>query len=136
MLNFFRSLVLIGLLLVTNIANLDIVLSNYGSTQGQLVVSLFESPATFLVEPLQTAIITPIPTETAAVRFDQLPTGDIAIAAFHDVNANGELDTGLFGIPTEVFVFGNNARGTFGPPSFQSAAIALEGGDNTHRVSF
>ena len=136
MIIFVRSLMLLGLVLATNMANLEITLSNYASTEGQLIVSLFDSSSTFLQEPLQTAVVMPIPVETAQVKFDDLPPGDMAIAAFHDVNGNGELDTGLFGIPVESFVFGNNARGTFGPPSFQAAAVSLSRGDNDHSVSF
>jgi uncharacterized protein (DUF2141 family) len=49
-----------------------------------------------------------------------------AIAAFHDVNKNGELDRNPLGIPSERYGFSNNARGLTGPPSFEEAAITLE----------
>lgn len=57
-----------------------------------------------------------------------LPDGSYAISAFLDTNANGELDRNLVGMPTEPYGFSNNARGAFGPPSFQSAMFALEAG--------
>ena len=56
-------------------------------------------------------------------RIDDLPFGRYAISAYHDENGNGELDTGLFGIPSEDYGFSNNARGGFGPPDFADAAF-------------
>lgn len=51
----------------------------------------------------------------------------IAMALYHDENKNGELDKNLFGVPTEVYGFSNNARGTFSAPSFEEAALVVEG---------
>ncbi|HRD53082.1 MAG TPA: DUF2141 domain-containing protein, partial [Flavobacteriales bacterium] len=50
--------------------------------------------------------------------FLSLPAGPHAVKVFHDVNANGKLDTNKIGIPNEPYGFGNDARGRFGPPSF------------------
>lgn len=58
---------------------------------------------------------------TVIVEVPDLPHGTYAISAYHDKNSNGLLDKGLFGVPTEVYGFSNNARGTFGPPSFDDA---------------
>ena len=41
------------------------------------------------------------------------------------LNGNGQLDSNLMGLPTEPYGFANNARGSFGPPSFQAASVAL-----------
>ncbi len=47
----------------------------------------------------------------------------IAIAAYHDENADGELNRNAIGIPLERYGFSNNARGTLGPPSFNECLI-------------
>jgi uncharacterized protein (DUF2141 family) len=57
--------------------------------------------------------------------FLTLPPGPHAIKVFHDVNANGRLDTNKLGIPNEPYGFGNDARGTFGPPSFEESAVTI-----------
>jgi uncharacterized protein (DUF2141 family) len=62
--------------------------------------------------------------QAAALRFDDLPSGDYAVALFHDENGNGRIDT-RFGIPAEGVGFSNNPRLMFGPPSFARAAVAL-----------
>lgn len=47
-----------------------------------------------------------------------LPFGLYGISVFHDINSDGVLNTGMFGIPKEPVGFSNNARGSFGPPKF------------------
>lgn len=55
----------------------------------------------------------------------------IAISAFHDENMDNELNTlGALGIPTESYGFSNNPPFSFGPPSYEQAAIAV-GQDQT-----
>jgi uncharacterized protein (DUF2141 family) len=58
--------------------------------------------------------------------FADLPPGQHAIKAYHDVNANGKLDANWMGIPNEPYGFGNDARGSFGPPSFEQSAITMD----------
>lgn len=58
-----------------------------------------------------------------------LPPGDYAIAAFHDADRDGGLDTNLLGMPTEGFGFSNDARGIFGPPGFDAAAFTIGAGE-------
>jgi uncharacterized protein (DUF2141 family) len=53
----------------------------------------------------------------------------------HDENDNGKLDSGTFGIPREGFGFGNDAMGTFGPPSFKKASITVEQGKISISIS-
>ena len=57
--------------------------------------------------------------------FENLPAGDFGISTFHDVNHNEKLDTNFLGIPTERYGFSNNARGSFGPPSFNKAKVKV-----------
>ena len=61
----------------------------------------------------------------AQIEFDDLPFGEYAIKAFHDEDANDDLNTNILGIPTEDYGFSNNARGLFGPPSWEDAKFKL-----------
>jgi uncharacterized protein (DUF2141 family) len=60
---------------------------------------------------------------TIAVR--GVPAGSWAVLAYQDENENDELDRNLIGIPRENYGFSRDARGKFGPPSFEDAAIAV-----------
>jgi uncharacterized protein (DUF2141 family) len=49
-----------------------------------------------------------------------------ALAIYHDANSNNELDKNFLGLPMEIYTFSNNARGVFGPPTFEEASFELE----------
>lgn len=55
-----------------------------------------------------------------------LPMGTYAVAAFLDLNDNGKLDRGLWGIPSEPYGFSNNVRGNFGPAKFSRASFTMQ----------
>ena len=63
----------------------------------------------------------PINNNNAVIVFEDLPEGEYAIKAFHDEDANDDLNTNILGIPVEDYGFSNNARGMFGPPSWEDA---------------
>jgi uncharacterized protein (DUF2141 family) len=52
---------------------------------------------------------------------NNVPAGEYAAQAFHDENGNGEIDRGLFGIPSEGVGFSRNARIVFSPPKWRDA---------------
>jgi uncharacterized protein (DUF2141 family) len=60
------------------------------------------------------------------VTLRDVPAGTWAVLAYQDENANGQLDRNLIGIPSENYGFSRDARGRFGPPSFDDAAIAIK----------
>ena len=54
-----------------------------------------------------------------------LPAGTYAIAAYHDLNDNGELDTGLFGIPNEPYGFSNDPKAKWRAPKYKEINFDL-----------
>jgi len=73
--------------------------------------------------------------DVVVVEFDGLADGQYAINLFHDQDSNGEMNTNLFGIPSEPYAFSNNAKGNFGPAKWQDAAFEIAAGDNTHTIT-
>ena len=63
-----------------------------------------------------------IPTQDIQIT---IPSGSYSIAIYHDINNNGQLDTGLFGIPSEPTGTSNNERGFMGPPSFEKNNVTF-----------
>ncbi|PWH84009.1 hypothetical protein DIS18_05535 [Algibacter marinivivus] len=61
-----------------------------------------------------------------SVMFYSIPKGDYAVMAYHDVNNNEKLDTNFLGIPSEPFVFSNNAKGFMGAPKFEKAKFIVD----------
>ena len=66
----------------------------------------------------------PARTPTEEVAFDDVPPGRYAVAAYQDVNGNGELDKVPPGIPTEPYAFSNDV-GRLAPPSFERALVEV-----------
>lgn len=56
-----------------------------------------------------------------------VPAGTWAVLSYQDENDNGKLDRNVVGIPKENYGFSRDARGSFGPPSFEEAAFAVSG---------
>ena len=53
--------------------------------------------------------------------------GKYAVSAFHDKNSDEKLNTNMFGLPTEVYGFSNDARGMFGPPDLAEQLFSVAG---------
>ena len=96
---------------------------------GWIAVAIYGSPETFADrrEPVA-AVRLPVQERGAIWRVPVLRPGRYAVAAFHDRDADGELDRSAVGAPSERYGFSNDARGRFGPPSFDEAAVTLHGG--------
>ncbi|WP_426027001.1 DUF2141 domain-containing protein [Brevundimonas sp. TWP2-3-4b2] len=87
-----------------------------GAATGSVMVALFGSEAAYNGgAPVAQAAVSA--SGAVVARFENLPAGDYAMRAFHDVNGNGQMDTNPFGMPTEPYAFSNNARGNMGPAS-------------------
>jgi len=107
-------------------STLTVVVKNLQNSEGQVSVTVFEGEGNFLKKGLEKA--TQVNTDgTATLIFENLSAGVYAASAIHDMNSNGDLDTGVFGIPTEPYGFSNDARGTFGPASFEDSKFTLSG---------
>jgi uncharacterized protein (DUF2141 family) len=65
-----------------------------------------------------------VPAGQPIPEFTSLPSGDYAVALFHDENGNRRLDR-MAGIPTEGVGFSNNPRLLFGPPHFTQARFVV-----------
>ena len=61
----------------------------------------------------------------AQVVFDAVPFGVYAVKAYCDANGNGELDTGLFGKPTEPYGYSNKAGAKFGRPEWEAVCFQV-----------
>jgi uncharacterized protein (DUF2141 family) len=114
--------------------SLEVNIRNVKDTKGTVRVGLFMNEKEFLKRADFGKVIKAQKGEVTVV-FENLLPGDYAISVIHDANENGEIDSNLFGIPTEGFGFGNNAMGTFGPPSFDKAKVAVEkNGKESHAI--
>jgi uncharacterized protein (DUF2141 family) len=106
------------------------------SKKGQIVLRVWDSSESYLKEPVFTQTIPANLATNGELRLsinEPLPA-EFAINVYHDINANGALDTNWFGIPKEPTGMSNNPKGNFGPPSYQDAKIKLSGKEQVFRI--
>ena len=106
-----------------------IILSVVGirSNDGQVKIALYNSPEGF-PDKSEKAIkrqVANIENNACRAVLAGLEYGDYAFGVIHDENGNGDLDTGIFGIPKEGYGASNNAKGFMGPPKFKDAKFVL-----------
>jgi len=102
--------------------------------KGQVIISLFTSPTNYLKTPVIKRTKPIDGSGQASVRFDHLTPATYSLSVIYDEDGDGELDTGFMGIPTELVGFSNNAKGLFGPPSFEETAFNLAASKTVHIV--
>jgi uncharacterized protein (DUF2141 family) len=66
------------------------------------------------------------------IRIPNLEPGAYAFRYFHDENGDEKINTNFMGIPREGYGFSNNAKGSFGPPSFEKMLFELTKSDTLH----
>ena len=91
---------------------------------GQILISLFDSE-NYMQAPTAQQMGTVDDDGRCAFVFQGLAAGEYAVSVIYDEDMDGELDTGLFRIPTEKIGFSNNAKGRFGPASYEDAKFPL-----------
>ena len=115
----------------------ELKLEFYGNgLSGKVVmVDLFNEKSTFMVENKSyRAIQVKGTSDRFGVVIPDLPAGRYAVAAYVDTNSNSKLDTNFTGAPTEPYGFSRDARGMFGPPSFDEAAFEVGNSSVTQSI--
>jgi len=116
---------------VAGSATLIVEVEGLKDDRGRLHASLYASEEGFPTKPEKALrhVDVPIVGGKARVVFEGLPPGGYAVAAYHDENGDGKLDTGFLGIPTEGLASSNDAKGFMGPPSFEKARVEVGPGE-------
>lgn len=107
-------------------AELTVEVLGLRSGDGLVHFGLYDNPDTFPDKDGRLdGTEAPITGGKAVSVFKGLKPGRYAVAVFHDENANGEFDQGLFGLPLENYGFSNKAFVFFSSPAFENAAVSV-----------
>jgi uncharacterized protein (DUF2141 family) len=114
-------------------ADLTITIDSLRSNQGQVLLCVFSAESSDREAFPDCAKGRPVRQGKAViaggkvvVTYKGLKDGVYAVAAIHDENGNGELDTNFLGIPTEGIGISNNPR-LLGKPEFGEARFEIKG---------
>lgn len=125
-----KNLVFLTLILFfipfANYAQIDIVVifSPLNSNDGHLLVELNDENKETIG-----AFSEKIVDNKSVVVLKDLKPGKYAFKYFHDENDDEKLNTNFVGMPKEGFGFSNNAKGTFGIPSFDKMIFEVTKSD-------
>ena len=117
-------------------ASLTLEISGLDPVQGSVMIGIYGSEAGWDDGRAVSGARVDVTSGTAIAVIENLPTGLYGVKMYHDVNANGEMDTNLVGIPSEPFAFSNNARGRFGPPRWEAAVFEVSAEGTVHGIRF
>jgi len=108
-----------------------VLVTGFEHARGRALVGLFRSADGFPDEGRRAArrAAAPIRDGRVVVRFRNLPSGPFAVAVMHDEDGDEEMDTGLFGIPTEGYGVSRDALRPLGPPLYEDAVLRLRAGE-------
>lgn len=108
---------------------ISVPVSGLRNSNGDVRCGLFNSAATFPKSGQELkGVIANISNRQATCVFTDVPPGTYAIALFHAEKGETKMRTGFFGQPEEGYGFSRNATGSMGPPAFNAAAYAYQGG--------
>lgn len=121
------SLALVPPFALAEDATLTVTLKNVRDASGAVRAGLYREPATFRKEEkaVEVAQVPAAPGEVT-LRFAGLPPGRYAIMAYHDENADGQLNRRFGMFPTEGYGLSNNPQ-VSGPPAFDDSAFEVAG---------
>lgn len=105
---------------------LSVHVHNVLSDKGDVNVAVYNSDASFLsFDEVYTTGTEAAHNGLVTLQIEDLPSGEYALAVFHDENGNGKLDTNWLGIPKEKVAFSKGKMKTFGPPKYQECAFRI-----------
>jgi uncharacterized protein (DUF2141 family) len=110
-------------------ASLTVDVSGINDSAGIVHIGLYDKTAEFPDEHQSTQGRTVSASDAvdgkAIVKFESLLPGEYAVAGYHDINNNDELDTNLVGIPQEPYGASLGARNLLSPPGYADAKFEM-----------
>ncbi|AXV89399.1 hypothetical protein CJO78_17575 (plasmid) [Ralstonia solanacearum] len=125
------ALALLQLGATASAATLTVTVEGARSRQGTVRAALFRDAAHWLkpddAARASVAALDSVTGDSVTFVYADLSAGRYALSVFQDANGDGKLDTNPAGLPIELYGFSRDVRGRFGPPSFDAAAIDVQG---------
>ena len=106
-------------------SRLNLEISGIEKINGAIMVAVYDSKEDFLSQNMISSGQFEVKTNLVKGHLS-LPFGTYAISVFHDTNNDGELNSNFIGIPKEPIGFSKDAKGKFGPPKYEQAAVNFD----------
>lgn len=113
--------------------NLTVRITNLKNSNGNVRVAVYNSKEAYDAEKGSgdsekscSKASVKIKSQEAQCTFEDLAYGDYALKFFHDEDESGKFYKNFMGIPKVEYGFSNNAKGHFGPASYEQAKFKLD----------
>lgn len=119
------------IILMGQTANVTVTIIDIEEPSGNMSIAIFDNSDEFpksINSYSKTRV--PVNSEICQYTFQDIPYGQYAVAVYHDLDKNGELDRNWLGIPKEPYGFSNNASSKIGPPDYEDAIVEIDGDIN------
>ncbi len=114
------ALLILAVVPLTAAAPIEVAVSNVTQAKGRVHVDVC-SQKQFLTSDCVHSAEAPAVIGTTIVTVPNVPPGAYAVQVFHDLDGDGKLKRGLFGVPKEPVGFSRDAPIHFAPPHWQDA---------------
>ncbi|CAH0447149.1 DUF2141 domain-containing protein [Ralstonia syzygii] len=125
------ALALLQLGATASAATLTVTVEGARNRQGTVRAALFRDAALWLkpdgAARASVAALDSVTGDSVTFVYADLSAGRYALSVFQDANGDGKLDTNPACLPIEPYGFSRDVRGRVGPPSFDDAAIDVQG---------
>ncbi|NUN69277.1 MAG: DUF2141 domain-containing protein [Bacteroidetes bacterium] len=107
--------------------SMTISINGLREAKGQVMVFVYNNADDFPTKRDKAFRAKKVPVTGAAIEvtFDDVPDGTYGVAVYHDENMNDKMDRSWYGMPKEGYGASNDAKGSFGPPSFDDAKFTF-----------
>ena len=109
-------------------ANVKVRVERVPNARGEVHVDLCDE-GNFLTANCPYDAFVPARRGTVTVTVPNVPPGRYAAVAYHDENANRDLDVNALGMPKEAYGFSNDPPMLLGPPLFKDSAFDVDAAD-------
>jgi uncharacterized protein (DUF2141 family) len=109
----------------TSPVKLQVEITNVKTAKGKLMIGIYKPDDKFGEGKPGFSEIIEVKSAGSQKAFFELEPGKYALAVYHDLNNNGELDKNFVGIPKEPYGFSKDFRPKFSAPSFEDCTFEV-----------
>lgn len=106
---------------------LHVEITNVKKARGKLLIAIYKPNEKFGEGTAFLAAMVDVKATGGQTASFEMEPGRYALAVYHDVNGNEELDKNFVGIPKEPYGFSKDFRPQFSAPSFKDCAFEVTG---------
>ena len=131
-----KTLITLVLLAITSLlfsadktSTLTLTIENISKANAPLRVGFYKKGAEFPEKGKATFSKVLIPKKTGRVSFkvEGVEHGEWAVAMYHDLNNNNEIEKNFFGVPEEPYGFYRNFKPKLSAPDFEDCSFTFNG---------